>query len=431
MAKRQGSGTSSGGRAKRPPAKKSGPAKAARPAGPKAKGGAKRPKAAAAPRPAAAARAAPPPRPAAPVQMQTAAPPRRHGLEWLWAVAGALMVGALGALAWSLWPPRTVEFIEAQGKLPVLEERVAALADRIEALEERRIEALETTAERFEALEGRVAELPEAEAVNQAEATAALVAETAAGLKSRVAELETSMGRMEARLAEVRASTEAPVPVPEAEAAKLVAERNAAKLVELRGRVEALESAPREAAAVGAGRQALVVAVGQLREALRTSEPFGRELEVVESLAEGDARVAAAVAEISAFAEGGVATGEELRARFPSVANAVVQASRTPEEGDWMDEALSRAASVVTVRPTGADVAGDEPKAVVARGEARLEAGDLKGAVAELNALAGPPRAAAQTWLDDARARLTAERALKDLHAHVVGQIAQGDGPSE
>jgi uroporphyrinogen-III synthase len=345
-----------------------------------------------------------------------AAPARWPWHKWLWTAAALFVIAAGGALAWSLWPRGAPE-----GQGPALDARLVALEERIEELE---------GPEGLGGLQKRVAELPSAQALTHAEAAAALATERASGLKTRIEDLEKAVAGVERGLAELRAAPAAE-PGPEAEAAERAAQENAALLAELGARLEALESGARAEAAAAPGREALLVAVGQLREALRGSGPFAAELEVVDSLGAGQPEVERAVAEISPFAARGVATEEELKARFAAVAGAVVRASAAPEDATLTEEVLSRAAALVTVRRTGADVPGDSPEAVAARAEARLGAGDLAGAVAELETLTGPPAAAAETWLDDARARLQAESVLRRLHAHVIGQIPRGGGPSE
>lgn len=342
-------------------------------------------------------------------------PARGPWPKWLWTAAVVFVIAAGGALAWSLWPRGAPE-----GQGPALDSRLAALEERVAALE---------GPQGLGGLEQRVAGLPSVEAVTDAEAAAALVAERVSGLKSRIEDLEKTMARVERGLAEFGAA--AAEPGPEAEAAKRAAQENAALLAELGARLEALESGAQAEAAAAPGREALLVAVGQLREALRGSRPFGPELEVVDSLGAGQPEVARAVAEISPLAARGIATEEELKARFAAVAGAVVRASAAPEDATFSQEVLSRAAALVTVRRTGADVPGDSPQAVAARAEARLGAGDLAGAVAELETLTGPPAAAAESWLGDARARLQAESVLRRLHAHVIGQIPRGGGPSQ
>ncbi|MCZ6454808.1 MAG: hypothetical protein O6909_11275, partial [Alphaproteobacteria bacterium] len=59
-----------------------------------------------------------------------------------------------------------------------------------------------------------------------------------------------------------------------------------------------------------------------------------------------------------------------------------------------------------------------------------LLGGDLGGAVAELDGLAGAAAAAAATWLDGARARLDAEVAVDQLEALAIARLQAGIGGS-
>jgi uroporphyrinogen-III synthase len=88
-----------------------------------------------------------------------------------------------------------------------------------------------------------------------------------------------------------------------------------------------------------------------------------------------------------------------------------------------LDRAAGNLMRLITVRPVGADVEGDDPAARVARAEAKLAGGDLAGAIAELEGLEGAAAAAAAPWLEQARARLVAEQALDRLNTHTAGLL--------
>ena len=66
-----------------------------------------------------------------------------------------------------------------------------------------------------------------------------------------------------------------------------------------------------------------------------------------------------------------------------------MQRARAPEGDSLIDQAAGNLLRLVTVRPVGADVEGDDAAARVARAEARLAEGDLAAAVAEVEALEG------------------------------------------
>jgi uroporphyrinogen-III synthase len=74
----------------------------------------------------------------------------------------------------------------------------------------------------------------------------------------------------------------------------------------------------------------------------------------------------------------------------------------------------------VTVRPTGADAAGDSAGARVARAEAALARGDLAAAAAELDGLP-----AAADWVAAARARASAGPAMDALEAMSVARLGK------
>lgn len=382
---------------------------------------------AAAAEPAAAEPPAAEPAAAEPTAAEAKSRRKRGPRAVLWVVALALVIGAAGS--WREWAPYVAAYVgvdlaglTAGGPGPAPSEELPALTARVEALEEQVVRAAAAVAE----LEGE-RDVP----------TGAL-----GSLADRVAALERALSEFQERLGEAGPE---PGPVVAALADRVAAlEQTVRAPVPAEARDEAadagleagLRQLSRELADLRAGAAAsrsgpaLVLAVGQMREALRTSEPFAEELEAVQALAADDPAVAEALAAFPGRAEAGIPTAAELAARFDGVAGAVVRAAAAAGDGGWVEQALAGLASVVTVRPTGEEVGGTGPGAAVARAEARLAAGDLDGAVAALASLRGPAAAAAADWLDGARARLAAERGLKALHAHAVRVLARAGGPA-
>ncbi|MFQ5939859.1 MAG: COG4223 family protein, partial [Alphaproteobacteria bacterium] len=356
---------------------------------------------------------------AEPAAAEAKARPRRGIRAVLWVVALALVIGAAGS--WREWAPYVAAYVGVDLAGPAPSEELPALTARVEALEEQVVRAAAAFAE----LEGE-RDVP----------TGAL-----GSLAGRVAALERALSELQERLGEA-----GPEPGTVAALADRVAalEQTVRAPVAAEARGEAadagleasLRQLSRELADLRAGAAAnrsglaLMLAVGQMREALRTSGPFIEEIEAVQALAADDPAVAEALAAFSGRAEAGVPTAAELAGRFDGVAGAVVRAATAAGDGGWVEQALAGLASVVTVRPSGGEVGGTGPGAAVARAEARLGAGDLDGAVAALAPLRGPAAAAAADWLDDARARLGAERGLKALHAHAARVLARAGGPA-
>ncbi len=364
-----------------------------------------------------------PPAKKSPRPRRAAAPPRKNakngkaapahpGHGWIWVALVAVAALSGGGIA-TVW---LVEGATRQADSARIEAQLRA--DLAGAAAKAADERLAAFAERLAQMEEQITAVPDHATAKETEAAMALLGEKIDGLAGRIGDLEKS--RAAARDSDAGDAALA--------AATAEAKRNAGELAALRERLAKLEAAQQAQAPVEAERkQTLVVAVGQLREALADSKPFTAELEAVTALGGGEVREM--TAGIAPFAATGIPTVAELRMQFQEVADGVVAASATPEDADWVDKALSQAASVVKVRKVG-PVEGSDAAAIVSRAEAGLGLGDLQGAVDEMAALTGAEAEAAQDWLGKARARLASEQALRDLHNHVIGQIAQSDGPS-
>ena len=284
---------------------------------------------------------------------------------------------------------------------PAVDPAMAALASRIAALEgrptaasgpdlrpqlaelERRVAAAEQRAdaaaalgERLAAVERRAPAAPGGPASDE-EARAGLAA-----LTGRVARLEA------------RPAPEPPAPDP--------------RIAELVQRVAALEARPGAEAQIAA-LQARLGAFTQAAVALEAGRPLGPALAGLPS-------GVTAPASLAAFAERPPPTLAGLRLRFATAAEAAREA-REPGDGDMLERAGSRIAGLVTIRRGGTLVLGDTTAAALADAERRLEAGDLTGTVAALEALPPRPAAAMDAWTAEARALLAAREGLATLAA--------------
>lgn len=371
---------------------------------------------------------------------------RRAGpILWL---AGAVIVAGIGFL---IWAQVSAPVAEPQGSDPVaeVEQQIAAIDSRLAAFEQRLVAVDQRLAVLAEQTGGAAAAGDVAGLANRMDAAA----DGFAGIEQRLAEAEArldglaTMARepvevsdggalfdpfaLESRLAALESAapmsggqetafeTIEAIDGVEAEARRLAALAN-----DLAARIAALESRP---APTGAAAAAML-AVAQLRAALGGSGTFEAELAAVQATIDGGEPVAAALDALAPHAAAGIPTTAMLRARFTGLADDVVRAGYAPPEGTWVARTMARLAKLVTVRRTGGDVAGATPEAIAARAEARLAAGDLAGAVAEAEALDGAPLAVAADWLDQARARLAAGRALAILDARAVAALGGAGG---
>lgn len=106
-----------------------------------------------------------------------------------------------------------------------------------------------------------------------------------------------------------------------------------------------------------------------------------------------------------------------LRASFPAAARAAQAASRPAEPApDWVGRLWQGLSGLITIRQGDTLLLGSPAAAALAAAQARLDAGDLAGAVAALDVLDPPAAAAMTAWREEA-AGLAAARAALNVMA--------------
>lgn len=290
---------------------------------------------------------------------------------------------------------------ERSGAVPDLADRIAAveersgavpgLADRITAVE-KHSGAAQGLTDRLVALEQR----PEAPAVapERLEAVQARVDALSGRLDDEVRKSAQDVTRLETRLTGID------------------------------GRLEQLAKALE---ATRGGREkagAFLLAANQLAAAAAGSGGFEPELGALRTAAPADQEVAAALDTLAKHS-GGVPSLAVLRDRFARTAAAAVDASVVGSGEGVIGQALTRMASLVTIRRTATD-AGDGLDALLLRAEAALAAGDLPAAIAAVRKLEGDPAKAAAAWLADAEARAVVAGAIRAVQAKSLSGVAGG-----
>ncbi|MGY0792564.1 COG4223 family protein [Azospirillum argentinense] len=341
----------------------------------------------------------------------------------------ALLVGA-AALSQPWWGPRVPGWPTAGGPAapsaaapapqpdPALRNQIQQLSERLAKLEQRPAAAptegnaaasgidQQTLDNAVGQLTARIQQLEE-----RPQAAAAAPAEP----DPRVAQLTEQLGQVQQRVEAVG---------NEAQAAGQIRQDVDALKQELAAVNQAVET--RRDAATAA--QTLVLAAGQLRSALAAGQPFQQELQAVRAVASGDAQVTQPLEAVAGYAAKGVPTQPQLTDRFSAMASDIVRADNQGEGNDWVEQVTGKIATLVTVRRSGGDAVGDGASAVVARAEAALQAGNLGGAVKELEALKGPAAQVAAPWVADAKARLAANEAGQQLTNRAIGLLSQSAG---
>ena len=401
-----------------------------------------------------AARASVPP--SAPAPMPRPAKARTSaGAILLAGFIGALLAGAsvLGVIRYA--PERLGLVVssnaEADNKaVTVLTQQLADVSTRLAELQQQVTSLpkvpgdIGQVGDRITALQGDVAALKSAGA-----ATGAPLPAEITGLPQRLADLEVRVSELKpADLASISARLAALEQRPAGSAGDAAAlEKVKADLAAFDQRLKDAEGAAADIAALkqalaqlaaanaksGNGAAGIALSINQLQRLISSGKPYASAIAALEKFGSGDPQLSAALAPslgaLKANADKGVATLAELQGSFPATADAITHAASsvaetTSPDASFGERVLARLSALVTIRPEGENVQGDEPLARLARAEAKLNAGDVDGAAGELSGLpAGPIADAAKPWLDRARARLDAEAALDRLQGDAIAAL--------
>jgi hypothetical protein len=322
---------------------------------------------------------------------------------------------------------------------------VAELDTRMKALEQRftepstelsdltsRVAQLETALKAVgdAAKEGR--SVADAAAIGQqiSEAEQRLQAKIDAALAGGEAVNASTIQDMQSAIAELKAKIAA---LADAELGTGSTSELGPEVSTLSERVAKLEAAlPQLARAVGkdaAGTKsaAAAIAFANLRAAISEGRPFATELDTISTLSPA----AADLGVLPAYAEKGIPTVPELARSFATAKDAALAAAAVPVDDSFLASLMASAESLVKIRRVDAAATGDTPSAVLARAGAELDQGDLAAAVKEVGALQGAPHDAFSVWLDQARARLSADETLKRLEGLLLVSVSGGAEPAQ
>ncbi len=243
-------------------------------------------------------------------------------------------------------------------------------------------------------LEARIAELEKKTAATGNGSTVDV-----SGLNAQLTSLAGEIATLKSALADAQQSTEA------------------AKS-ELSTRIEAAENKIDEPASDV--QLARAVAVTALKTAIDRGGPFLAELDALKSIAADDP----AVSGLAGDAALGVSPRADLVRDFPSVADAMLEATQhSPNQGIFA-RLMDSASSAIRIRPVGS-VEGDSPEAIIARIEDKLTNGDLKGASLEWQALPDPAKTAGAAFKTKLDQRIRVEGLID---AAVAGAMTANQG---
>ena len=373
-------------------------------------------------------------------------------------LAAGLLGGLIGVVAlslvWNKLPARNAaapDLTLIEGRLSKLEAApppagdvavLGALDARIKTLEDRKAE----TAPDLGDLPSRVTRLEES--INALAETAKEGGSVpdAAALDAKIGDLQQKLqGKIDSALAaqQTASTTDLKDVQKELEALKAklgaLAEAHLAgdtsdlapQLTTLDRRIAKLEAAlpelstaiDRSAASAKSG--AAAIAFANLRNAVAPGRPYAAELAALKSLIPDPGDLGA----LPLHADTGIPTTAALAGILTKLAETSAAPPPAPAETSILDSMVASAKSAVSIRRIGADTTGDEPAAVLARAEAALSQGDLAASIKEVESLPAPARDAFAGWLDDAKARASANDSLSKLESTVLASLGGGSGP--
>lgn len=297
-----------------------------------------------------------------PIEPIAAAPnPRKRNLvPWLYGL-GFLVLAAACLYLWE-YPSAPAENVADTSAIHAVEQHLTEIDARLSRMEQRPAADLGNLPARVDALNGRISDQ----------------AQLASRMDTLSGRIESLSGRGQSGIDAVKQQLDV-----------------------LAGRLTALESQAGSLAAVSKRMDR----IGRLQEAsfaLASGKPIGEIPNAPEAL--------------TRYAHAAPPTEAQLRLDFPRSAQAAL-AAKQPDKNDapFIDRVWEKAQGLVTIRQGSDIVVGNSAATVLNHAQAALEAGDLAGAIATLEALKGQPAQAMADWVDNAKSLLSARSALAEM----------------
>jgi hypothetical protein len=344
--------------------------------------------------------------------------PRKDFLPLLYLLGFLVLAGSL----FYLWrnPSMPAGAEQEAARVDTLQQQLQSSADRLTQLEQRPAPAPPPS---LAPLEARIAALERRPAPDAAPPldfgpiTTRLdsaISKQTADLQGVAAQITGRLDALEGRLAAVEKQGSGVVGQINGIVSKQTADLQGVT-ARLDGRLDALESRLTATEKQGSGIAGQIGGITEQAQRISRVQLATTALEAGQKL--GD--IPGAPPALAQFAHDAPPTEAGLRLSFNSAAEAAQRASQPAimDNQPFASRLWTRAQQSVTVRQGDRVLLGDPVSGVLAHARQALDAGDLAGAVAVLNGLAGPAAAAMADWVGQARALLEARAALASMAA--------------
>ena len=169
---------------------------------------------------------------------------------------------------------------------------------------------------------------------------------------------------------------------------------------------------------------ALLIGLSQFRDTMHRSGPYSEDLALLQSMiGSDDPELNAAIESLSPYAEQGILSPKGLSAELKGVTGEIIVSSLKGEDVSVRDRAMVRFNEILKVQKEGQPVIGTDTEATVARAQVMLDAGNVDGAIRELETLQGPARETAQPIIDQAQVTRMAQDAQGMLTGGIIDKI--------
>ncbi|WP_156945877.1 COG4223 family protein [Roseicyclus elongatus] len=263
---------------------------------------------------------------------------------------------------------------------------------------------------------------PLSEQIGALETRLSETTDTIADLATRITTLEDRplfSGDVDADLAaaaETVTELEGQLRAQEEEAARIEAEATAAQdaAAEAAAQAEAAIAEAEAQAQAALEEAAAEAALGELRIAVTTGAPFAEAVATISAATEVPQALTAA-------AENGVATVEELQDGFPAAARAALPVALRETAGE---DPVERFTAFLQGQVGGRSIEpreGDDPDAVLSRAQAAVDRADFAAALTEIAALPETAQAEMADWMAQAETRAAVDAALVTVADALAG----------
>lgn len=254
----------------------------------------------------------------------------------------------------------------------------------------------------------------------QTEVQSALAGATASGADGKTVEdLKSEVSALDAKLKALTTATMSADDGPKLKPEISALQR---RLNEIETTLPSLERAVDEENAQ-TRKANLTIAYSGLRDAVNSGRPFAPELAAMTALSTDTNDLE----DLAEYEHTGIPTVPMLAASFAALREQALAAQPEAEQ-DLFGRLLGGAQSLVKVRRIGEQTDGTGPDAILARADAKLQAGNLQETLMEVEKLKGPEAKTFGPWIDDALARLDADAALQRMQEALLVSLAEGDG---